>query len=407
MTAAPAQQGLPARPGGLLGLARGLAGVLAGAAAAGRARPRRGLPGRACRRPEGGAETEEQQDRAALRHAPSTLRANLGRARPEARADYSRVLRAKACRGRPEGRRGARADILRARMTRFCPSVPRRLCAASSSHGRMPARSAARRRLEVGRVTATAGSAAKDGHEGPRRRSSLQLPVVAGRSRRGRVGQRLRGAALTCRRARWSRASTARTSRWRTSAPIWRGRRSRRCAPTARRSRQTREQYDPRQLAAAAAAHGRGRGRGQGQSRAPSCRPRSRPRCRPPTTRRSPRSTRPTSRRRRRRSSSVRDQVIQAMKGEGGEKVLTKLLDELRAKAKVERLLPDVSPPALDLQQPAARGLRRARRTRSVRVVEFSDFECPYCSRAAETLQRAQGPSTPASRCSSCSATSR
>ena len=82
----------------------------------------------------------------------------------------------------------------------------------------------------------------------------------------------------------------------------------------------------------------------------------------------------------------VRDQVIQAMKGEGGERVLTKLLDDLRAKAKVTRLLPDVSPPPLDLSNPphaAFVGPEDA----LVRVVEFSDFECPYCSRAADTFR--------------------
>lgn len=82
----------------------------------------------------------------------------------------------------------------------------------------------------------------------------------------------------------------------------------------------------------------------------------------------------------------VKDQVVQAMKGEGGEKVLTKLLDDLKAKAKVERLLPDVSPPAMDLPRPphsAFAGPENA----IVTVTEFSDFECPYCSKAADTLR--------------------
>lgn len=82
---------------------------------------------------------------------------------------------------------------------------------------------------------------------------------------------------------------------------------------------------------------------------------------------------------------NVRDQVIQAMNGPKGEAVLTRILDEMRAKAKVERLLPDVSPPPMDLSNPAHTAFVGPADA-AVKVVEFSDFECPYCSRAAETF---------------------
>lgn len=82
----------------------------------------------------------------------------------------------------------------------------------------------------------------------------------------------------------------------------------------------------------------------------------------------------------------VRDQVIQAINAEKSEAAFAEMLDELRATVNVERRLPDVRPPPLELA--AAHSPTIGSPEPKVQVVEFSDFECPYCSRAAETLQQ-------------------
>lgn len=82
----------------------------------------------------------------------------------------------------------------------------------------------------------------------------------------------------------------------------------------------------------------------------------------------------------------VRDRVIQAIKAEKSEQVFGALMDELRASAKIERRLPDVRPPALELAADHSPWLGSD--APKVQVVEFSDFECPYCARAAETIRQ-------------------
>ena len=80
----------------------------------------------------------------------------------------------------------------------------------------------------------------------------------------------------------------------------------------------------------------------------------------------------------------VRDQVVQAINAEKSQKLFESMLDELRAASRVEKRLPDVRPPPLQL---IADHSPRLGDGEAVQVIEFSDFECPYCSRAADTMR--------------------
>jgi len=79
----------------------------------------------------------------------------------------------------------------------------------------------------------------------------------------------------------------------------------------------------------------------------------------------------------------VKDQVSEAIVKERSQAAFTAFIGSLRADADIQLKLPDVRPPAQDLQaadHSATFGPKDAKLT----IVEFSDFECPYCSKAAE-----------------------
>lgn len=81
----------------------------------------------------------------------------------------------------------------------------------------------------------------------------------------------------------------------------------------------------------------------------------------------------------------VRPQVERALMEESSKKVYAGIIADLKAKAQVQQMLPDVRPPAVKVDIPehaATFGPKEA----VVEVVEFSDFECPYCARAATAV---------------------
>jgi protein-disulfide isomerase len=82
----------------------------------------------------------------------------------------------------------------------------------------------------------------------------------------------------------------------------------------------------------------------------------------------------------------VKQQVVDAMMQERSQEAFDGMLAELRVASEVETMLPDVRPPALEVDVPdytPTFGPSDA----PVEIVEFSDFECPYCARAADALR--------------------
>lgn len=83
----------------------------------------------------------------------------------------------------------------------------------------------------------------------------------------------------------------------------------------------------------------------------------------------------------------VRPQVISAVQREKAEKAVKDLFAGLREGITIQTRLPDVRPPAQDVDVPGYTATAGAAGAK-VEVVEFADFECPYCSIAANNLNQ-------------------
>lgn len=85
----------------------------------------------------------------------------------------------------------------------------------------------------------------------------------------------------------------------------------------------------------------------------------------------------------------VRPQVVAFLKREKSEAAVTEVIDGLKKTAKLEKTLPDVRSPPVDLAAAANTGVK-GKKGAKVQVVEFADFQCPYCTKAAETMKGLQ-----------------
>jgi protein-disulfide isomerase len=80
----------------------------------------------------------------------------------------------------------------------------------------------------------------------------------------------------------------------------------------------------------------------------------------------------------------VKAQIAQFLRRQKSEAVLAQYLEQVRAEAKVEVLLPPYLPAKVEV---AATGPSKGPDSAPVTIVEFSDFQCPYCSKAEATVK--------------------
>jgi len=81
----------------------------------------------------------------------------------------------------------------------------------------------------------------------------------------------------------------------------------------------------------------------------------------------------------------VKPQVVAFLKREKSESAVSEVLDGLKKTAKLEKTLPDVRSPPVDLKATATTATKGTKGAK-VQLVEFADFQCPYCTKAAETV---------------------
>jgi protein-disulfide isomerase len=80
----------------------------------------------------------------------------------------------------------------------------------------------------------------------------------------------------------------------------------------------------------------------------------------------------------------VKEQIVAFLKQQKGQAVLAQYLEQLRAEAKVEILLPPYLPPKVEV---AATGPSKGPENAPITIIEFSDFQCPYCAKAEPTVK--------------------
>jgi len=80
----------------------------------------------------------------------------------------------------------------------------------------------------------------------------------------------------------------------------------------------------------------------------------------------------------------VKAQIVNILKQQKGQALYEQYVEQLRAEAKVEILLPPYLPPKVEVD---ASGPSKGPAGAPITIVEFSDFQCPFCAKAEPTVK--------------------